>query len=375
MATQELTVLSPSDRKKLEQEIMQEVKARLGDRPTLATVKKEMNDDRFLRGAINAVHGLGRFTGVLMREGISAVGALALLVGFAVLEAERIYTGMMQLDQAQSAAIILAGGLVLANITLPIYRLRRQRTGDHFVVQRWTVRSQIEALGQRIFGKATQAELDINHNSTLRIAEIVVLLATLFLAFYAVMGGTMQQYADLPWYMAIVQSVGGTFDEFVPVVIGLAVSIGGVFMLQSVSHEVAVRAIEERPEQEQEVLKDRQLTYADEVAAIRGELTDRYMAAKVADKRRKPVVDKRIDNRVVNIDKSTDKPVTWDDLTPKERQVVKHLMDNPADTAMTVRDLSTKLKINRTTVNKGLRFQKQNAAAVSNNGHSLQSKQ
>lgn len=288
MTAYELTVLSKTDRSKLEAEIHAEVAARLGERPTLALINQEMAEDRLLRRAIGAVHGLGRFTGVLIREGVSAVGALLLLVGFAVLEGERIYTGMMALDQAHSAALILAGGLVLANVTLPIYRLRRQRTGERLIVQRWTVRSQLAIIGHRIFGQAQPTELDVNHNPTLKVAEVVVLLATLFLAFYAVLGGTMQQYATLPWYAALGRSFGGTFEEFVPVVIGLAVSVGGVFMLQSVSHEVAVRAIEEKPQQARDVLAQRKVAYQSEVVTIREEITGRYMQAKVADKQRRP---------------------------------------------------------------------------------------
>jgi len=369
MTTRELTRITEAERIKLEKEIEAEIVAVYGKRPTLASVNAEMSEDKWLRMGINAIHGLGRITGVFIREGVSAIGALLLLVGFAVLEAERIYTGMIQLDQGQAAAVILALGLVLANITLPIYRLRRQRTGEYLTVKRWTVRSQLGALAQLVFGQAQDKEIDVNHNPTLRVAEVVVLLATLFLAFYAVMGATMQQYSTLTWYAALARSVGGTFEEFVPVVIGLAVSVGGVFMLQSVSHEVAVRAIEERPEQVREVLEQKEADYNVKVAGMREELTERFMAAKVADKARKSAVrasDKRTDKAVreaVRVSASPDKILTWE-------------RENRPDMELTVREIADKIGINRDAVSRARRFISDElsgpvAHPVSSNGHSV----
>jgi hypothetical protein len=70
---------------------------------------------------------------------------------------------------------------------------------------------------------------------------------------------------------------------------GLLLSIGGVFGVQSISHELACRLLMDKPERLADILTARRAVHANHVESIRQEVRERYMAAKLADQERKTI--------------------------------------------------------------------------------------
>ncbi len=95
------------------------------------------------------VAGAGTVLTMLAAEVITAVAALALMVVFAVLEAERIYSGALALGQTPDQARLIAVALVTGNAITPIYVLRNLRGQGRITRTRATVRGWLEAFWRR----------------------------------------------------------------------------------------------------------------------------------------------------------------------------------------------------------------------------------
>ena len=68
---------------------------------------------------------------------------------------------------------------------------------------------------------------------------------------------------------------------------GLGLSIAGVFFLQSAAHEIGVRTLTDQPMRLVDRLNLRRTEYAERVSRIREDVRARYMASKLADQERK----------------------------------------------------------------------------------------
>src|SRR5690606_35133883 len=121
--------------------------------------------------------------------------------------------------------------------------------------------------------------------------EAAITWATLFLAFYAVLGGLLAAYEDMVWYAALWSLVGqSSINEALALAAGLLLSVGGVFGVQSISHELACRLLLEKPQRPADVLAQQRAEYEQRVERTRQEVMARHMAAKLADAERKATV-------------------------------------------------------------------------------------
>lgn len=281
--TEQLTRLTKSDLQAIEQE----VSMLAGPSPTAESVLAEMDDSRWVRGLLDFIAGIGRVVTLAIVEFVQAVGALVLAVLFVLLEADRVYHGTMALGQHTDAALLVAVVLTAMNFVLPIYHLRNVTNQDELTRVRWTVRGHLEAFGRRLFGNPQTYQVDVYSNPALSVAESAVTWATLSLAFFAVLGPMLEQYTETVWYSAVWLIVSGSsITQILSLVAGLLLSVGGVFAVQSISHELATRLILERPERMTAILERRRLEHDQRVEQLRAEVQERFMAAKLADKER-----------------------------------------------------------------------------------------
>jgi hypothetical protein len=276
----ELTRLTKTDLQAIETE----VNMLAGPSPTAESVMAEMDDSRWLRAALDFIAGIGRVVTLAIVEFVQAVGALVLAVMFVFLEADRVYHGTMALGQHTEAALLVAVVLTSMNFVLPIYHLRNVTNQDELTRVRWTVRGHLESFWRRLTGRPQTYQVDVYSNPALSIAETAVTWATLSLAFFAVLGPMLEQYADSVWYAAIWAIVSGSsITQMLSLTAGLLLSVGGVFAVQSISHELATRLILERPERMTVILERRRMEHEQRVEQLRAEVQARFMAAKLAD--------------------------------------------------------------------------------------------
>src|SRR5690606_13410817 len=78
-----------------------------------------------------------------------------------------------------------------------------------------------------------------------------------------------------------------SITEILGLLAGLLLSVGGVFGVQSISHELACRRLTDKPRRLSDVLSARRADHAARVDQVREEVRQRYMAAKLADQERK----------------------------------------------------------------------------------------
>ncbi len=282
-----LTRLSAKERDDLRVWTEKEIQTRLGHEPTLADVQPDWGQ-RVLSSILEFIAATGRVITLLAAETAQAIAALALVIVFALLEAERIQTGARQLQQSPEQAALIAFAFVVANVVMPIYRLRNVRGAGKLTRTYRTLRGAVNAFGKRLFALPQTYEVDLHDNPTLRAAEAAITWATLGLAFFAVLGPTFNAYGSLPWYEAIGRIFSeSTLNTAIGLISGLFLSFGGVFMLQSISHEIGVRTLTDMPERRSDLLQRRRQEYRRQADAIREDLWERYMAAKLADQERK----------------------------------------------------------------------------------------
>lgn len=257
-------------------------------KPTMESlIENGYSDNRRLNAVLDFVAGVGYAITLFVGEFAQAFAALGLMTFFILLEAERIHSGSMSLGLTSDKATLLAIAFTSANVILPIYRLRNVSDESHITETIWTVRGIMEALYRRLVSKPTTVQRDIHHNGTLKLMEYAVTFATLFLATYSVLGQQLAQYTDVVWY----QAVGALFTqsnigEFLQLVAGLLVAIGGVYGVQTIAHEVGVRTTN-KPQRLTDVLQKQLQEYDEQVAQLREKITQEHMQAKLADQYRK----------------------------------------------------------------------------------------
>lgn len=272
---QNVTRLTKSERNQIEVELA----LIAPPEPTLEAVSREVNESKWLSSAIDAISGMGRVLTLMVAEAIQSLAALIIAVLFAILEYQRVQHGSIALGQSDSSAALIAIAIVAANVIHPIYALRALRGQDQLLITQMTGRGYLEAFWNRLTAKPITQPVDLYHNPTLHLAASLITWTTVVLAVYDILGPLLNELfgAGLtrPLPIAIME-----------LLMGLGLSIAGVFFLQSASHEIGVRTLTDQPRRVVDVLAERRTAHQAEIAALRDELTQRMMAAKIADKAR-----------------------------------------------------------------------------------------
>lgn len=252
----------------------------LGTPPTLEDLRAEgFTESSWLNKLLAAIEGAGYAFTLAIAQFLQSFGALGLAVAFILLEASRVVEGARALGQDAAAVVTIAGALTFANFVLPIYRLRNVKGQDKLLLTRRTVRGQLEAFWRRLAGKPQAYEVDVYHNPTLHLAETGLTWATLFFAFYATLAPSLAAFPDLVWYQQLSAVFGqSSAPELLKILAGALMAVGGVYGVQSISHEIGVRTLEERPTLSA-VLKQRRAERQAEVERVNAAYRDALEAA------------------------------------------------------------------------------------------------
>jgi hypothetical protein len=284
------TRLTKSDLSAIETRVQADMAA-LGieHEPTLADLQAQgYTENRAMNAALDWISSAGRVMTLFIAEFIQAFAAIALAVVFIALEAERITSGVIALGQHQEQAILIAIAFTVANTVTPIYRLRNLRGQSKITRYRWTARGHLAAFWRRLTAQPQAYEVDVYDNPTLAFAEAAITWATLFLAFYAVLGVQLEQYQGEAWYTAIgAVFTQSSLNEMMGLAAGALLAFGGVFGVQSIAHEIGVRTLTDQPDRLSDLLEQRKVERQAQITAIRERAIADHMAAKVADDQRK----------------------------------------------------------------------------------------
>jgi hypothetical protein len=290
MTDQVQTRLTKSDLSAIETRVQADMAA-LGieHEPTIADLQEQgYTENRAMNAALEWISSAGRVITLFIAEFIQAFAAIALAVVFIALEAERITSGVIALGQHQEQAILIAIAFCVANLVTPIYRLRNLRGQTKITRYRWTVRGHLAAFWRRLTAQPQAYEVDVYDNPTLAFAEAAITWATLFLAFYAVLGVQLKAYESEAWYSAIGKVITeSSLTEMMGLAAGAILAFGGVFGVQSIAHEIGVRTLTDQPTRLSDLLEQRKAERQAQIAAIRERAIADHMAAKIQDDQRK----------------------------------------------------------------------------------------
>lgn len=280
-----ITRLTKADLESIEREVEQLA----GSVPTADDLVAEgMTESTWLNAALDIIEGAGRVLTLAIVELVAAFGAPVLAFLLVLLESDRVYHGVLSLGQHADQALLVAVVLTAMNAVLPIYHLRNVTGSDLLTRSRWTVRGYLESFWRRLTARPQAYDVDVYSNPALAIAESTITWATLFLAFYAVMGPMLEQYESTVWYLALwALGTESSITEILGLLAGLLLSVGGVFGVQSISHELACRRLTDKPKRLVDTLSERRADHARRVDQVREDVRQRYMAAKLADQERK----------------------------------------------------------------------------------------
>lgn len=282
------TRLNQSDLKAIESRVELEVAA-FGDPPTLDSLREEgYTENQRLNAVLDWISGAGRAITLFIAEFIKAFAAIGLAIVLIALEAERIQSGVIALGQHADQAMLIAIAFTVANSVLPIYRLRNVQGHGTLTREGWTMRGKLVAFWRRLTAQPQPYEVDVFDNPTLALTEAAITWATLFLACYAVLSPMLRAYEHEVWYTAIGAVITqSSLNQMIGLVAGLFLAFGGVFGVQSISHEIGVRTLTDKTVRLTDMLVERQRQYDERVATIRKRITDEHKAGKLADERRK----------------------------------------------------------------------------------------
>lgn len=282
--------------------LTQEMRA-VGPMPTIDRLKAEGHtEQRWLISLLDFIGGAGRVLTLLIAETIQSGAALIIGVVFAVLEYWRVFHGAEALGQVADQASLIAFAVVVANVVHPIYRLRAMQGTEYHEAVQWTLRGAAAAVWHRITGRPQTEQRAWNHNPVLDIAAVVITLTTVFLAVYDLIAPLLTSIltgtADQPMLILVMQ-----------LVMGLGLSLAGVFFLQAAAHEIGVRTLTDQPVRLADIADKRkagwQVSYADAqhraqeahqqaqeahqqaLVEIRERITREHMAGKIADQQRR----------------------------------------------------------------------------------------
>lgn len=261
--------------------IEHEVSMLTGTSPSLESITREGHrESRWLLAALEGISGAGRVVTLLIAELIQAGAALVICGVFALLEYWRVVHGAEALGQKPEQAGLIAFAVVTANVVHPIYALRQLRGQQHLTVVRATARGFAEAFWRRLWGKPVVESTDLYHNPTLHVAAAVITWSTVVLAVYDILGPLLTQIATSNWARP-------PLIMTMELLMGLGLSIAGVFFLQSAAHEIGVRTLTDQPQRLVDILAQRRDDHERHVEQVREAVRARYIAAKLADQERK----------------------------------------------------------------------------------------
>lgn len=306
--------LSASEQARLEAEIQAEIQARLGDEPTLENLHAQGYTDarQWVTATLDAIGGAGRILTLFVAEFAQAFAALALAIVFILLEAERIASGATALGQAHTQAVLIAVAFTVANAVLPLYRLRNVRSQQTLIRTRGTLRGYLESFWRRLTFKPQTYAVDVYDNPTLAVMETAVTWATLFMAFYAVLGPMLARYASEAWYRALWLVIAqSNINQMIELIAGALLSIGGVFGVQSISWEFGVRTITDRPDRLTDVMEVKRAEHQTAALAIREEVRSRFIAAAIVEREQR-----RIERQTVRQVEGTERPLALMTIHP-----------------------------------------------------------
>ena len=275
--TDKLVRLNKTDLNAIEYEVDQI----LGPEPTAEQLLTEgYQESRWLLGSLETIRAVGRIITLLLAEIIQAGAALIIGVVFAVLEYWRVYHGAEALGQMSDQAGLIAFAVVTANAVVPIYSLRELRGQESYTVTRATARGYLESFASRLTGKPRQEAVSWSHNPALSVAAAVITWSTIFLAVYDLVAplltSILEGTATKPGLILVIE-----------LLMGLGLSLAGVFFLQAASHEIGVRILTDQPQRLVDIVEQRRAERSQREIQIRRDVRARYMAAKLADQERK----------------------------------------------------------------------------------------
>ncbi|RMG85075.1 MAG: hypothetical protein D6712_10095 [Chloroflexi bacterium] len=263
-------ILTEKERARMEREAQAEIKAQLGERPTLERLQTSKSA---AHRALDAIDDYGRVITLLVAEITQSIAPVALAIVFAVLEFQRVQAGAMALGQAANNAQWIAIGVVTANFVVPIYALRARRHEVEHIETKKTLKSLFLSVWGRIVGDEEVQKVDWTYNATLKASKMLITVTTIALAIYDLLAPLIEQIATgtatRPMIILLIE-----------LAMGVGLSVAGVFFLQSASHEIGVRMLTERPENAERVLERAEKEYDARALEIREQVRARYEAAK-----------------------------------------------------------------------------------------------
>lgn len=266
----------------------------LGEAPTIEQLRQQGHTETtWLNSAVDWIAAAGRVVTLLVAEAIQSLAVLIIGLLFALLEYDRIFHGSQALGMTPDQAGLTATAFVAANLIMPIYILRGLRGQTTIQVVKPTLRGYITTFWRRLAFKPTVETKDVYYNPALHTAASVITYATIFLAVYEVLGKVIQQYSTpgTPWFVSVVNVLSADLSTFIMVVAGLALSVGGVFFLQSAAHEIGVRTVTDQPARLTDVLEAKRREHEMKVHEIRQRALTEYVQERQAERKAAEVVE------------------------------------------------------------------------------------
>lgn len=266
--------LTKSDLNAIEYEVTQIA----GPAPSIETLKADGHvESLWLNRALELIRGGGRVVTLLTAELIQSGAALTICVVFAILEYWRVWHGALALGQSQEQSSLIAFAVVTANVVHPVYALRDARSHTEKTITRQSLRGYLASVYRRLWGLPQTEQVSWSHNPTLHIAARVITWSTVALAVYDLIAPLLTSIID------------GTATKpglilLIELLMGLGLSIAGVFFLQAAAHEIGVRILTDQPARLSDLLEQQQAEYFARRDAIREQVRERYMQAKAAEK-------------------------------------------------------------------------------------------
>ena len=261
-----MTTIGKRENKKLMDRAHELTALRHGNEPTIDRLRSEgvITKSGRYHGFLTWLYNVGSGVTTIAATAIGAIAPLLLMIGFWVLEYDRLQAGATALGQAEASALI-AFVFATSNAVLPIYKLSQVNRQGHNRVRRRTMASIARDMWQRVTGDETEAELNLYHNGALHMADSVVLWATLFLAFFAIAGPMAAGETTVTGGMQWVLFFGATL-----------LSVGGVFFLRVAAHEVGCKMLQNQASDPTVTVAEYRDAWRANRTAIYDELLDQY---------------------------------------------------------------------------------------------------
>ncbi len=278
--SQSKTRLTATELKGVEVQVELEVEQLLGAPPTLESLKSTgYQEERWLINTLRFIRGGGRALTLVIVQLLQTAFAPILVVFFGLLEFQRVQHGVQALGQSPDTAQLTALAVVSANIIHPIYSLGMLRGQTHYAISRRTLSGYLSGFLRWLMEKPTYQEVDWQYNPRLNAAATIITWTTIILAVYDLLE---------PLITAVV--TGRTTKHpiilIIEFVMGLGLSLAGVFFVQSAAHNLGTVMLSEDPKTLVDILAAKTEEYEQKKTAIYERVYATSMEAKIADKER-----------------------------------------------------------------------------------------